>query len=148
MRNHACISECKNPLVPVEDAGVRAVFCNPKRKAYRTFDVDGCLVTEGLAADFAVEELGTGLAVVELKGRNVEHALKQVSETVKHFRDARDYTGRLCALIVSRQSPLGSATIAKQRLIFAKRHGGAALHVHSSQRSFVLSDLLTAGRRK
>lgn len=119
-----------------------ALFHNPGRLPYVSYDVDGCLVKAGLAADCAVEEVGTGLVVVEFKGRNVEHALKQVDATVRYFREERAYPEKIAALIVSRESPLGSSTLNRHRLAFAKRHQGAALQVASSAKDFVLADVL------
>ncbi|MET3781765.1 hypothetical protein ABIC32_002417 [Brevundimonas sp. 1080] len=127
---------------------MHATFQNPLRKDYTKYIVDGCLLKNCLAADFAVEEVGVGMAVVELKGGRVEHALKQVSATTEHFRKDRDYREPICAVIVSRQSPLGAASIARHRLAFARAHGGAALHVHSSRRDFVIADLLKASGKR
>lgn len=147
MSDDRCISMCTSSNVTVEDSGMKANFENPQRRQYRKYVVDGCLVQGKVAADFAVEEIDRGLVVVELKGGKVEHALKQVHATTAYFRNERGYVGELAALIVSRQSPLGAATIARHRLDFARKHAGAALHVHSSRNSFVLGTLMASGRR-
>ena len=144
MSEAKCIRQCQHPEVKVEDAGKKAIFLNPDRVDYRVYSIDGCLVDKGKAADFAVEEVGLGLVVVELKGRNVEHAFKQVDATTHLFRKDRAFKGKIASLVVSRETPIGSATINRHRARYAKAHGGAALSVCSSGKTkFVLKEVLT-----
>ncbi|WP_295168170.1 hypothetical protein [uncultured Brevundimonas sp.] len=146
MSGEKCIRQVSHPEIKIGDCGMSANFMNPSRAAYRLYDVDGCLVKNATAADKAVELIGTGVVVVEFKSRHVEGALKQVAATTQYFRKDRNYAGKLASLIVSRQCPLGAASINRHRNKFAKDHGGAILHVSSSAKSFVAEALLKSAK--
>lgn len=78
-----CVHRQSGSKVAVKDKNSgRAVFINPKRAEYRCVLIDGCVIKEGLRADWLVESESGKQVVVELKGSDVPHALKQISNTV------------------------------------------------------------------
>jgi hypothetical protein len=55
-----------------------AVFLNPAQTTIRKVRVDGCLVSGSIAADWIVSKADCADVVVELKGRDVGHAIQQI----------------------------------------------------------------------
>jgi len=142
---HECITECDHKLLKLEAHGKSALFLNPQQANHRKYEVDGCLVKNSLAADCALEKTGTGLVIVEFKGRNVEHATKQLSASYTYFKQEQKYDGKIAALVVSTESPSGSATLNRLRDKFARQHQGCPLHVHSSAKTKTVEQLLRHG---
>ena len=141
MAEKECIRRTSDPIIPLKDAGLRATFENKSRKKYTIYDVDGCLIKNSTAADFAIESAANKMVIVEFKGRHVEHAIHQVSETIKYFVESRGFQGRFASVIVSRQVPIGAATLNRHKLAFRKKHAGAPLIISSSKRCFCLDEL-------
>src|SRR5437868_6813688 len=123
-----CIEETSVSKVTVAEKGKSATILNSQHQVFRRVRVDGCVVTDGscLAADWVIERDRLAV-VIELKGRSVEHAAKQIAETSSLWR-AEQRFDRICGLIVARQYPRASASIQLKQQQYARRFGGP-LHV-------------------
>lgn len=64
--------------------------------------MDGCLIMEGPAADWILSRSGFGDLIVELKGRDVGHALVQTQSTLEDWSGhaEREAGSRFAVLIV------------------------------------------------
>lgn len=78
---------------------------NVDRLCYQITRVDGCIITNQLAADYVFTRKDIGDVIVELKGRSVEHAYKQIKATAIYWLDKRLRCGDMAAVIVCRQYP-------------------------------------------
>jgi hypothetical protein len=124
------------PKIKVEQRGRKAVFLNPEKKSFTKTVVDGCLIKEELAADFLVSDATVGDLIVELKGRDVKHAVRQVAATAIHIRESGLRKGpRLAALIVCSQYPKFDTPVRRARETFKQEHG-APLRVASGNREY------------
>ena len=104
------------------------MFVNLQRLPHLKVQVDGCILKNQLAADYVVSQGVIGDVIVELKGKDVEHAVKQVEATASHWQEQGYRVGRLAALIVSTQFPKANTQVRKAQENFAKKYKGP-LHV-------------------
>lgn len=136
-----CCEIVNHSYIKVEERGRKATFRNAENLSYRTVRFDGCICKHTLGADWIVERDRIGQIIVELKGRNVEHGFKQVVATANYLMHNNLRHGKLCALIVSSQSPRVSTIRQRFALRFAKEFRGR-LHISSSKSEFEFSKLL------
>lgn len=114
--------------IKLSESGRSATFLNPLRgKGLVAIKVDGCVITSGVRADFAVEQ-GRKVVIVELKGRDVESAAKQVSATTAHWFNSLKRCDEVAGLIIATQYPRASSTIQLKQQEFRKKFR-APLHV-------------------
>lgn len=120
-----------------------AVFLNPGRSAIRKIRVDGCLVTKTIAADWVVSKTDSLDVVVELKGRDVGHAIRQIMATLRFWSKHAGcgQNDHLAALIVcTQQHPRDNTKIERARRQIAQEHR-APLHVKSRNLEYTFDDL-------
>ena len=65
---------------------MRSVICflNPSRKEIREVRIDGCVIRDGLRCDYLLIVDSTE-HYVELKGSDVDHAVKQIETTIRRI---------------------------------------------------------------
>ena len=85
MRNvpSVCITETNQSVIKFEEKKSVVKFNNPKRLTYKMVAVDGCALTEGVKCDnllCSADEQEERF--VELKGRNIKHAIEQLATTI------------------------------------------------------------------
>jgi hypothetical protein len=119
-----------------------AVFLNPRRAAIEKIRVDGCLVTKSVAADWIVSKANCVDVVVELKGRDVGHAIQQVVATLRFWSKHAECKQKdhLAALIVCTQYPRDNTKIERARRQIAQQHH-APLHVKSRNLEYAFEAL-------
>lgn len=140
-----CVVPCSDRIITLRgENGKKAKFLNPDRHEHVLYDVDGCLIKGETACDAAIELDGTGLALVEFKGKDVAHAVRQLISTGNFFRTERKYSGRMAGLVVASVTPSGSVTNNNLKAQFARAHGGN-LRISSSTNQFELGALLRFG---
>lgn len=126
MAKACCCETINHSNIKVEDSGGQAVFTNGERDSFTKIRVDGCEITEGPRADWALER-GNDCLIIELKGRDVERAANQIIETAVHWRTLNP-TVNLAGLIVARQYPKATSTMQIKKQRFTRDFGGP-LHV-------------------
>lgn len=139
---HACVEEVTHSNVKVADRGSRwgANFPNARQDKFRKIRVDGCLVNDGPRADWIVTKLGVGSAIIELKGKDVEHACNQVFATLSH-PDCQDWMEKKRALlIVCSRVPSFDTAIGKAQT--RARKAGVRLTVDCRGGDFSIEKLL------
>lgn len=139
-----CIELTQDSRVKVSERGRKATFLNFEHCQYYKIQVDGCVVENSLAADWVVTKKGVGDIIVELKGKNVEHAVKQVNATAALWTDEKLRLGRLAALIVGTQWPRANTKMQKAAEAFKKRFN-APLHVATKNNEYIFEKVLRAG---
>jgi hypothetical protein len=98
------------PKISIHDPGTgrSAVLLNPDRAEVRRIQMDGCLAPEGNAsADFVLSLRTVIDVIVELKGKNVDHAVEQIESTRVYWSQHAEYdTGQaISAWIVCKEYP-------------------------------------------
>lgn len=116
-----CQFKNKHRRVVVEEGKMKATFSNPHLRNYTITRFDGCVVQNSLGADFIVSLPDVCDLIVELKGRGVEHAMKQVAATAKYLTDNRHRNGKLAGLIVSRQYPKENTIVQRGQIAFKRK---------------------------
>ena len=112
-----------------------ATFRNPQALEFITSKIDGCLLKEVRACDWALSQANNGDVLIELKGRDVDHALEQISETAEFWWNSCYRNGRLAFLIVCRQYPGVDTRVQRAKQRFARLYR-APLHVNSRNREY------------
>jgi hypothetical protein len=139
-----CTESLSHTRIKVDDNGSRrwAVFLNPKRAAIRKIRVDGCLLRDGPAADWVVSKADCVDVVVELKGRDVAHAIHQIVATLRFWSSLGgvEQNNHLAALIVCTQYPRDNTKIERARRQIAQEHH-APLHVKSRNLKYAFEAL-------
>jgi hypothetical protein len=114
----------------------RAILLNPDRLQVRRIHMDHCLAPAGtVAADFVVSKPDLVDVIVELKGKNVDHAVDQIESTWAFWgRHAEHETGRLIgAWIMCSEYPRGSLKVARYRERFRARGGILLVSTHNGE---------------
>jgi hypothetical protein len=123
-----CCTETRVSRIKVEQFGRKAVFINDQNTVHQSIQVDGCVIQNEKAADYVVSRAAFGDVIVELKGKDVEEAVKQVEATAKHWIANGYCTGKIAALIVSTQFPKANTSVRRAQERFAKAYK-SPLHV-------------------
>jgi hypothetical protein len=98
--------------------------------------MDHCLAPDGaVAADFVVSKPNLVDVIVELKGKNVDHAVDQIESTwVFWGRHAEHEPRRLIsAWIMCTEYPRGSLKVARYRESFRARGGILLVSTHNGE---------------
>ena len=77
----------------------------------------------GPKADRIVSKPGVVDVVVELKGKDIDHALKQILATCVRWKEAQRFSKQIGGLVVFSRSPERSAAIEDVKKRFLQTHG-------------------------
>jgi hypothetical protein len=119
-----CTEDLTDSKITVKRDGRKAVFDNAERATIRRIDLD-CWIpsTETLKADYIVSNPGVVDIIVELKGKDIKHAVKQVVATLTKWKSAPAFSEKIGGLIVFTRCPMRAAETSdiKKRLLV--QHG-------------------------
>jgi hypothetical protein len=113
---HACVDRIAHSRVTVSEKGKTVTFKNPHNLTFEKVRVDGCLVTEGARADWIVTKVGVASAVVELKGRDVAHAIDQLFATVDNQKCKELLERPVKLLVVCAKYPSFDTMVARAQI--------------------------------
>lgn len=136
-----CVELSDVSRIKLEECGRKIVLLNPANEEYRLIRVDGCVIKNGLRADWLVEKKGSGSLIVELKGTDVGHAVQQVEATLSHFSSKYVLTEPVGAIIICQQVPKAATTLQTAVVRIRKKYK-AKLKVSSSQHEFKMDALV------
>ena len=127
-----CQSINSSSRVKVEERRRKAVFNNDGRDEYILTRIDGCVVMNACAADWVVSRRGVGCIVIELKGSNVDRAVRQVTETTELWkRKSNIGNDKIAGVIVASGYPRCSTIVQRAQDKYAKAYK-SPLHVVSN----------------
>jgi hypothetical protein len=141
-----CQESVTDSRVKFEENGRKVVFLNLANEEFLKTRVDGCLKDCSPACDWVATRPGKGDVLLELKGSNVAHALKQLLSTAQYWTQKGYGTGRLSALVVCSQFPKVSTGIQRAQATFQKKFK-APLHVTPRNQELEFESLLEFGKR-
>lgn len=116
--------------------GRSVVFLNPKRKSARRIRMDGCLAPAGSkAADYVISLLAVVDVIVELKGKNVDHAVLQIEATLGFWGHHAEHVAKqtISALIVCKEYPRADRKFKRCQENLRKRGGILKLTTHNGE---------------
>ena len=120
----SCTTTRTDSKIKVEAHTRKAVFDNSERSEIKIIDVDCWLAADaGPKADRIVSKPGVVDVVVELKGKDIDHALEQVLATCTKWKDVPPFSKKIGGLIVFSRSPERSAAIDDSKKRFLQTHG-------------------------
>jgi hypothetical protein len=80
-----CVTLSNNSHVKISEKGSSLIFENSKRQQLKITRLDGCVVEGKISADYFVQSRNHGECVVELKGCDVEHGVKQIAASIDYL---------------------------------------------------------------
>jgi hypothetical protein len=135
---NGCIDTIRDSKVKVHDPGTgkSAVLLNPGRVQVRRIRMDGCFAPVGSrATDFVVSMHKAVDVIVELKGKNVDHAVEQIDSTWAFWNKHSEHeSGQLIgAWIVCSEYPRASLKVDRYRERFRARGGILLVSTHNGE---------------
>lgn len=138
----SCVEDVRHSLVTVAENSRSATFTNVKGTKIRRIRVDGCLLKGVTASDWIVSKENCLDLVVELKGCDVDHAMRQVIATLRFWCNHELKGGtRLAALVVCTKYPRVDTKIQRAKIQLAKEFN-APLHVRTRNETYNLCTLV------
>ena len=102
--------------ITVSEKGKAVTFRNDSRAAYEKVRVDDCLVTVGPRADWIVTKIGVSSVIIELKGKDVDHAVDQLFATVQNAECKKWIEKPTKMLIVCAKYPAFDTKVARAQV--------------------------------
>jgi hypothetical protein len=136
----SCSKQTNYKRIVFEERGRKATFNNENQNVFVKTQVDGCLMVQQLSADWVLSKPNVGHVIIELKGKDVDHAVKQINATANHLKThCRELCKKKCkkcwidtqffaGLVVANQYPRITTSIQRMKDHFAKVYK-APLHV-------------------
>lgn len=84
-------------------------------------NVDGCQITDGIRCDYLILDHCHNEYFVELKGKDLPHAIEQLEATIQQLSD-KNNTTRKQAIIVSSRNPSNDTSVQRAKAIFKKKY--------------------------
>ena len=122
--NNPCVERVTHSKITVSEKGKSLTIINDSRDEYDLVNVDGCLVKDGPRADWIISKPDDVSAVVELKGRDVGHAVDQIFATLSNPRCENYLAGNVKLVIVCAKYPSFDTKVAKAQ-VRAKKSGAS-----------------------
>lgn len=119
----ACTESLRNSKVTVKRGGRRATFDNGKHAAIQCVDLDCWLPANEARADYVLAKPGVADVIVELKGKDIDHAARQIVATLGAWKQAPPFSEKVGGLIVFTRSPKAAAEIGELKKRMLKQHG-------------------------
>ena len=115
-----CRLTSNNRIFTFEEQRSKLTLKNKDEVESIKIHVDGCEITEGLRCDYL--HLAKGVEYyIELKGQDLEHAIKQLKQTISLLGNKNTQQERTCYIICTR-SPMTSTQIQKYDYEFRKNY--------------------------
>jgi hypothetical protein len=98
-----CEKVTRNPIIRLKEKRSTIIFENPQRLAVRKLRVDKCSMIKGLRCDYALEaDSIEDEFYIELKGSDINHAVKQIESTIQQISDDVFKKPKSCFIIATR----------------------------------------------
>jgi hypothetical protein len=137
------IPECEerrsDTKIVLQEKKSKITFLNPNQDEILKIKVDGCVISdnETLRCDYALIPSDAVEIYVELKGSDIEQAVKQIESTIKLLSANPQKIKKLC-FVVSTRVPK-QATDIQQRQSHFKKKFNASLRIKNIQDKYDLS---------
>ena len=123
-----CIEKISHPKIKVSDPGTgkSIVLLNPEKTPVRRIQLDGCLMPAGsVAADSLVSIPRKVDVIIELKGKNVDHATRQIEAAWSFWSKHSEYEANqsIGAWILCSEYPRADLKINRLKEAFRQRGG-------------------------
>lgn len=119
-----CSEDLRQKLIVVKERKCKFVLENPNGTLVRRVKVDGCLIVDERPRCDYLFEIGepmTTARYVELKGHDIEKAVKQLAATLGYIKPRHDDLKRVCH-VVAHRVPSGGTDVQQLKVKFARAH--------------------------
>ena len=125
MDYNKCTSEVSDPNIVVKEKRSSFQLRNPQRLSIKKIQVDGCLIDDDRErCDWllVVGNDNTRALYIELKGSDIDKAIKQLTATLIYTKSDFVEAKREC-FVVSTRVPKYGPSVHKRALVFYKQNG-------------------------
>jgi len=120
----ACTEDLSDSKITVKRDGRKATFDNPERATIKRIDLDCWMPsTDSLKADYILSKPGVVDVIVELKGKDIDHAVEQIIATLVKWKKSPSYSAKIGGLIVFTRCPMRAAEIGDMKKRLRDKHG-------------------------
>lgn len=144
--NH-CFEPTRDSKIKVEENGKKVIISNDTKEKYTKLKIDGCLLKQKTASDWAISKEEFGDLVIELKGCDVDHAVDQIKASIVFLETNNLRNGKLACLIVCSRYPRVDTKIQRAQMEIASKYK-APLHVSTQNREYTFPSLFKFGNKK
>jgi len=121
-----CETRVNNKKILLKDkrskSNIKMYFLNKKQSYIRKIAIDGCVLEQETSCDFLMIPIDIDVEyLIELKGHNIEQALKQLKATIEKVSKDKKKQYKLCFIITTR-SPITSAEIQNYQKQFKRQY--------------------------
>ncbi len=146
-----CKEDNSNPKIPLEEYKSKITFLNPDKITVIKIKIDGCVIKKNdplLRCDYMMIILGKNTKTkdnveiyVELKGCDINHAVKQIESTIKDLSENPNKLKKVCFVVATSSiSPSLRSNMQNQKSRF-KKNFSATLHIDKTPHEYNLKDL-------
>lgn len=116
-----CTFETTDKLLVVKERKSKCIFSNPNRHTLTKVIVDGCQITDGVKCDYLILDHCRNEYFVELKGKDLPHAVEQLEATIQQLSDKNSIVKKQ-AIIVSSRNPSNDTSVQRAKKEFKKKY--------------------------
>lgn len=113
--------ETTDKLLVVKERKSKCIFSNPNRHLLTKVIVDGCQITDGVKCDYLILDHCRNEYFVELKGKDLPHAIEQLEATIQQLSDKNSIVKKK-AIIVSSRNPSNDTSLQRAQKEFKKKY--------------------------
>ena len=135
-----CVKHTSVSKIKVEEHKKRVIISNPKSEKFMVTEIDGCLITNSIACDWLITNKLVGDVLIELKGCDVDYAVKQIMATAEYIDANNLSVGKKAGLVICSKYPRIDITVQRYKVAFAKRYS-APLHIVNNGGEFDFNNL-------
>lgn len=140
MMTQDCIEKIRHKNITVKENGKRVNFINDDEHEFLKIKVDDCLVKSGIRSDWIVTKIDVGSVIIELKGKDIQHACEQLKATETHPSCTPFIESKRAMLVICSKYPSYDSSIAKSEE--AARKKGIRLKISCRNRDYKIEEIL------
>ena len=142
----ACTEDLNYPKITVKRDGRRATFDNAERATIKRIDVDCWIAAADTPkADYILSKPTIVDVIVELKGKDIAHAVEQITATLVMWKKTPPLSDRIGGLIVFTRCPMRAAEIGDMKKRLLLQHG-LWMEIDKDQKTEYLFETFTGKR--
>ena len=115
-----CTTEITDRILVLEENKRKCVFADLQNDIVTKVVGDGFQIAEGFKCDFLVLDHNANEYFVELKGKDIPHALEQLESTIKQLSSTNNILKT--AIIVTSRYPSNDTTMQRAKAFFKKKY--------------------------
>ena len=122
-----CNKNNNNKIISTQASGREFIIKNNQSLNINKVEVDNCYITDGLRCDYLFEIIKNKTVVkvfyLELKGSDINHAIKQLETTIKHCQNIHFDAIKECHIVASKyKAPSSGQKSQKTRSEFKRKN--------------------------